>query len=105
MFAEWEGKTFELQVANHELLGHGSGKLFQENADGTKNFDPEKIINPLTGKPITSWYKPGQTSGSVLGECSSSLEECRAETVALYLCSNPTILKLFNVRFPVSVSG
>ncbi|KAH9934742.1 aflatoxin-detoxifizyme [Fomitopsis serialis] len=85
----------DLQVANHELLGHGSGKLFQENADGTKNFDPSKITNPLTGKPITSWYKPGQTPGSVLGEVSSSMEECRAETVALYLVSEPEILKIF----------
>jgi dipeptidyl-peptidase-3 len=39
-------------VANHELLGHGSGKLFQEKEDGTKNFDPEKIVNPLTGKKV-----------------------------------------------------
>ncbi|KAJ3545178.1 hypothetical protein NMY22_g2550 [Coprinellus aureogranulatus] len=60
------------------------------------NFDPEKVVNPLTGKPITSWYKPGQTPGSVLGEVSSSMEECRAETVALYLVSHPEILKIFN---------
>lgn len=62
----------------------------------------------------TSWYKPGQTPGSVLGEVSSSMEECRAETVALYckvadysfkyaeclshlVVSNPDILKIFNV--------
>lgn len=95
LYNEWDSRVFELQVANHELLGHGSGKLFQEAADGSKNFDPEKIINPLTGKKITSWYKSGQTPGSVLGEVSSSMEECRAETVALYLASNPTILKIF----------
>ncbi|OJA10973.1 hypothetical protein AZE42_08743, partial [Rhizopogon vesiculosus] len=84
LYNEWDSRAFELQVANHELLGHGSGKLFQEAADGSKNFDPEKVINPLTGETITSWYKPGQTPGSVLGEVSSSMEECRAETVALY---------------------
>lgn len=96
LYNAWDSRAFELQVANHELLGHGSGKQFEEYADGTKNFDPEKVINPLTGKPITSWYKPGQTPGSVLGEVSSSMEECRAETVALYLVSEPAILKIFN---------
>lgn len=38
----------------------------------------------MTSSLSSSWYKPGQTSGSVLGEVSSSFEECRAETVALY---------------------
>ncbi|KIJ60992.1 hypothetical protein HYDPIDRAFT_116493 [Hydnomerulius pinastri MD-312] len=94
LYNDWDSRAFELQVANHELLGHGSGKLFQENADGTRNFDPEKIINPLTGEHIKSWYKPGQTPDSVLGEVSSSMEECRAETVALFLANNPTILKI-----------
>ncbi|KAK0480521.1 peptidase family M49-domain-containing protein, partial [Armillaria luteobubalina] len=84
LYNAWDSRAFELQVANHELLGHGSGKLFQESANGKLNFDPEKVINPLTGKPIASWYKPGQTPDSVLGEVSSSMEECRAETVALY---------------------
>ncbi|KIJ29853.1 hypothetical protein M422DRAFT_187851, partial [Sphaerobolus stellatus SS14] len=95
MYNKWDTKTFEVQVANHELLGHGTGKLFQEDADGKLNFDPEKTINPLTGKKITSWYKPGQTPGTVLGEVSSSLEECRAETVALFLVGNREILKIF----------
>ncbi|KAF8350715.1 aflatoxin-detoxifizyme [Amanita rubescens] len=96
LYNAWDSRSFELQVANHELLGHGSGKLFEEDQNGKKNFNPEKVINPLTGKPITSWYKPGQTPGSVLGEVSSSMEECRAETVALYLVGNSDILEIFN---------
>ncbi|KAF7304876.1 Dipeptidyl peptidase 3 [Mycena kentingensis (nom. inval.)] len=95
MYDEWDSRAFELQVANHELLGHGSGKLFQEGADGKKNFSPEKVINPLTGKPVTSWYRSGQTPDTVLGEVSSSMEECRAEAVALYLASNKEILEIF----------
>ncbi|KAF8628356.1 hypothetical protein AX15_003891 [Amanita polypyramis BW_CC] len=96
IYNAWDSRAFELQVANHELLGHGSGKLFEEDQNGKKNFDPEKVINPLTGKHITSWYKPGQTPGSVLGEVSSSMEECRAETVSLYLVSNLDILRIFS---------
>lgn len=95
LYNAWDSRAFELQVANHELLGHGSGKLFQEDAAGGRNFDPEKIVNPLTGKHITSWYKAGQSPDSVLGEVSSSMEECRAETAALYLASHPDILKIF----------
>ena len=52
LYNKWDSKAFELQVANHELLGHGTGKLFEEREDGKKNFDPEKVINPLTGKPM-----------------------------------------------------
>jgi dipeptidyl-peptidase III len=43
LYESWYSQALELDVANHELLGHGSGKLFQENADGTKNFDPDKV--------------------------------------------------------------
>ncbi|KAJ3727814.1 aflatoxin-detoxifizyme [Lentinula raphanica] len=91
---EYQSRAFELQVANHELLGHGSGKLLKENADGSKNFDPS-TINPLTGKPVSSWYKPGQTPDTIFKEISSSMEECRAETAVIYLVGNRDILKIF----------
>jgi len=52
LYNAWDSRAFEVQVANHELLGHGSGKLFQEGADGKKNFDPEKVINLLTKQPM-----------------------------------------------------
>jgi len=51
LYNKWDGKAFELQVANHELLGHGSGKQFEEYADGTKNFDPEKV-RVATSSPV-----------------------------------------------------
>jgi len=43
LYNAWDSRAFELQVANHELLGHGSGKQFEESTDGTKNFDPKKV--------------------------------------------------------------
>lgn len=42
------------------------------------------VLSIFTLFSSTSWYKPGQTPDSVLGEVSSSMEECRAETVALF---------------------
>jgi len=42
LYNTWDSRAFELQVANHELLGHGTGKLFEEGPDGKKNFDPTK---------------------------------------------------------------
>lgn len=59
------GRIAQMQVANHELLGHGSGKEFQEGPEGTFNFDRE-IINPLTGRKVESWYKNGQSDSHFL---------------------------------------
>lgn len=78
----YSGET--LAVALHELLGHGSGKLFQENDDGTFNFDIN-AINPATGEKIDCWYKHGETWSSKFTDLSSAYEECRAETIAVYL--------------------
>ena len=93
--------AFEVQVGVHELLGHGTGKLLQETSPGTFNFDKSNPpISPITKKPITTYYKPGETWSSVFSSLSSSYEECRAECVAMSLSCDFTILGIFGFPSP-----
>lgn len=81
------------------MLGHGSGKLLSETSPGQFNFDIKNPpVSPITGQPIKTWYKPGETWGSVFKSISNSYEECRAESVAMYLCTNREILSIFGHR-------
>ncbi|KAI8342803.1 peptidase family M49-domain-containing protein [Chlamydoabsidia padenii] len=97
LYRQLRNAAFEVQVGTHEL-GHGTGKLFNEAADGTYDFDPHKVIHPFTRQPLTSWYKPGQTFNSVFGSIASSYEECRAECIALVLSPDEDILDLFGYK-------
>ncbi|KAF2667635.1 dipeptidyl-peptidase III [Microthyrium microscopicum] len=96
VYQKYRDEAFEVQVGLHELLGHGCGKLLQETASGVFNFDKENPpISPLNNKPVTTWYKPGQTWGGVFGSIASSYEECRAECVAMALSCDFSVLKVF----------
>ena len=96
LYRSFRDPAFEVQVGIHELLGHGTGKLLQETKPGVYNFDHDNPpINPVTGNPISTWYKPGQTWSSVFGPIASSYEECRAECVAMALSCDFEILKIF----------
>lgn len=68
VYDKYKNEAFEVQVGLHELLGHGCGKLLQETEPGKFNFDVKNLpISPIDGKPVTSYYKPGETWGTVWG--------------------------------------
>ena len=75
-----------VDVSCHELLGHGTGKLFIKAEDGTFNFDTSKVEG--WNDATSSFYNFNETWSSKFGNISSSWEECRAECVALYLGCN-----------------
>lgn len=96
VYVQNRDEAFEVQVGIHELLGHGTGKLLQETKPGEYNFDINNPpIDPTTGKPCKTYYKPSQTWSSIFGQISSSYEECRAECVAMALCCDFNILQIF----------
>ena len=41
-----------MQVGLHELLGHGSGKLFHEKKDGTLDFDVNTVMHTETKQKV-----------------------------------------------------
>lgn len=96
LFEQLKGPAFEVQVGIHELLGHGTGKLLSQERDGSFNYDnANPPIDPNTGDKITTYYKAGETWGSVFGAMAGSYEECRAECVAMYLLTNKQLLEIF----------
>lgn len=94
IYEKYQGDSFEVQVGIHELLGHGSGKLLSELKNGF-NFDKSNPPVGLDGKPITTYYKLGETWGSKFEDLAGPFEECRAEVIAMYLITNRKLLRIF----------
>lgn len=91
IYAKYYKDSLFVVVALHELLGHGTGKLFTKNINGKLNFD-ENLINPLTNQKISTYYEDGEDWHSKFGDLSGAYEECRADAVALYLSTFDEIL-------------
>ena len=69
----------------HELLGHGSGKLFHRGTPDADALVASRTAHPLTGEPISGpFYAPGATWDSTFGKLASAYEECRAECAGVY---------------------
>ena len=85
---KWKVASFEVQVGLHELLGHGSGKLFYAGNH------PAELLDPLSGDAV-GCYSQGETYDSVFTSMGSSYEECRAECVGLHLCLTPGVTEIF----------
>jgi dipeptidyl-peptidase-3 len=95
-----------IHIAIHELYGHGTGKLLAEEKPGVYNFDIESpLTSPLTGLPVNTWYKPGQTWTSVFGDLATSMEECRAECVGSYLITTLELLKILGYTESTEISA
>ena len=97
LISEMYDSAETVAVALHELLGHGSGTLLKKNEDGTFNF-PVDAINPATGQVIDSWYEATDTWSSKFTDLSGAYEECRAETIAVYLSYFKEPFEVFEIQ-------
>jgi len=96
LYKRLKSDAFEVQVGLHELLGHGSGKLYHQDTEDSRQMC--QVENPLTKSLITGpFYAPGATWGSTFGKLAPTYEECRAECTGLYLCLESTVLDVFGV--------
>uniref|UniRef100_A0A8D0L5Z5 Dipeptidyl peptidase 3 n=1 Tax=Sphenodon punctatus TaxID=8508 RepID=A0A8D0L5Z5_SPHPU len=93
LYIKWKSPSFEVQVGLHELLGHGSGKLFVQVSS-----EEGAAWEKLQGKLVRSWYRGSETWDSKFSSVASSYEECRAECVGLYLCLNKEVLSIFDLH-------
>jgi dipeptidyl-peptidase-3 len=77
-----------------------------EKEEGQYNFDIENPpLSPLTGKPITCWYRPGQTWTGQFADLATTVDECKAELVGAYLMDDPELLELFGFGETSEVRG
>lgn len=94
-FINNERQAYQVQVAGHELFGHGSGRMvYRDPVTGKCPLSLEDPMNP--GQFINSCYEKKETYNQKFGHFSTSFEECRADLSGLYLEAYPEMYEIFN---------
>lgn len=83
-----------ITLSNHELLGHGSGKIFYEK--DVSNGKVRDLLDPK--KFVSTYYEEGQDAASAFGGMYQHFEECRADTSAVYLSFFDEILDVYEIN-------
>lgn len=90
-------EAYVMHVACHELLGHGTGKLLRKSESGEFNFDPLKVINPITNELVDKFYVNKEKFETKFTDISRAYEECRADLCGLYFCFYKEIHQIFDI--------
>ena len=74
----------DVQVGIHELLGHGSGKLFHKDTPDAGALVAKALPHPISGEPITGpFYDAGTTWDSTFGKIASTCVHQRSISSSL----------------------
>lgn len=94
-FNNYQTRAYMVQVAGHELFGHGSGRLIYRNT--TTGKCPLSLAAPINpDKKIESCYEKDETYSSKFKDIGTSFEECRADLAGLWLQNFEEMWKHFN---------
>ena len=107
LFKALKGESFNVQVGVHELLGHGSGKLYHRDTEAASGLVKAGFKHPITGELVTGpFYAPNSTWDSTFGNIASAYEECRAECAGIFLSLEKQVLEVFgHAAQPDAVGG
>lgn len=95
---KFNSEAMTLIVALHELYGHGTGKLYMKESSGElkfEDFESPYAWNGKTKMVSETAYGSEETWSAKFGKLSSGYEECRADSVALFLIKDTLPFEIF----------
>lgn len=94
-FNKYQTKAYLVQVAGHELFGHGSGRsIYADKKTGKCNLTLTTPIDPH--HKISTCYAQGESYSTKFKDIGTSYEECRADLAGLWLQNYEEMYELFN---------